>query len=285
MNMTMLLHPDAPTVEAIWGAVDVLPNATSFWDAATYAFTQYPDVVDQGLAGYGAIYPGNASTPSLFGVAWFGFNLTSTQVVQMLKPIEEHVNTTWPGEFVFSANVTNWQSFYAYWSANPDTGTPIGVDIVVGSRLLGRDALANPSLKKYLMAAGPSGGVNQYMIAGPGVHNKPLGFNSVSPAWRTAYSHTTTGVGWLPLNETMEQEMLLNLNGYVEAMTALAPKAGAYVNEADPFQVNYHEVFWGENYPRLLAIKRAIDPNDVFWCRFCVGNERWQEIGNELCRV
>jgi len=32
------------------------------------------------------------------------------------------------------------------------------------------------------------------------------------------------------------------------------------VNEADPFQANYHEVFWGENYPRLLAIKREIDP-------------------------
>ena len=58
----------------------------------------------------------------------------------------------------------------------------------------------------------------------------------------------------------MKQEMLSNLHGYVEAMTALAPNAGAYVNEADPFQANYHEVFWGENYPRLLAIKREIDP-------------------------
>lgn len=285
LNMTMLLHPDEPTTEVIWGAVDLLPNATNFWDAAIYAFTQYPDVIDQGLAGYGSIFPGNANTSSVFGVLWLGFNLTSAQIAEMLEPIEEYVKQTWPGEFAFSSNITNWSSFYAYWNANPDRSTPIGVDIVVGSRLLGREALSNPSLKEYFMAAGPPGGVNQDMIAGPGVHNKPLGLDSVSPAWRTAYSHTTTGVGWLPLNEAQEQEMLSNLNGYVEALTALAPDAGAYVNEADPFQANYHEVFWGENYPRLLAIKRAIDPDDVFWCRACVGNERWQEVGNELCQV
>jgi hypothetical protein len=43
--------------------------------------------------------------------------------------------------------------------------------------------------------------------------------------------------------------------------------------------------FGGANYPRLLAIKRAIDPEDVFWCRICVGNERWQEVEDVFCQV
>ncbi|CZR58382.1 related to isoamyl alcohol oxidase [Phialocephala subalpina] len=287
LNMTMLLYPDEPTTQFVWGAIDILPNTTNFWGAATWAFTQYPDLIDQGLAGDGSIVPGtpgNASKPSNFGVNWWGFNLTSSQIAEMLEPIEVYVNNTWPGEFVFGRNVTSWPSYYAYWKANPDNTTPIGVDLVLASRLLDRKALANTNLKEYLIAATPPSGLHQFLNAGPGVHNKPLGLNSVSPAWRTAYSHTLAATGWNPLNKTMEQQALSDLNGYIEALTALAP-TGAYVNEADPFQENYHEVFWGENYPRLLAIKRGIDPNDTFWCRVCVGNERWQEVGIKLCQV
>lgn len=282
LNMTMLLYPDKPTTEVVWGAVDLLPNATHFWDAAAWAFTQYPDLIDQGLAGDGYI---NASTPSGFGVIWRGFNLTEVQIAEMLEPIEVYISNTWPGEFVVVKNVTNWPSYYAFWKANPDQSTPIGADLVLGSRLLDRQALANPNLKESLMTSAPLGGLYQFLEAGPGVHNKLLGLDSVNPSWRTAYSHTLSGVEWAPLNETMKQQKLLSLNAYVEALTALAPNTGAYINEGYPFQANYHEVFWGENYPRLLAIKRAIDPDDVFWCRFCVGNERWQEVGNGLCQV
>jgi hypothetical protein len=83
----------------------------------------------------------------------------------------------------------------------------------------------------------------------------------------------------------METQQLGVLSNEVEALTELAPNTGAYVNEADPFQASYHEVFWGTNYPRLLAIKKKVDPDDVFWCRACVGNEGWEELGGLLCQV
>ena len=35
----------------------------------------------------------------------------------------------------------------------------------------------------------------------------------------------------------------------------------------------------------MKAIKRRVDPHDVFWCAPCVGNERWKEVGDRLCRV
>lgn len=117
------------------------------------------------------------------------------------------------------------------------------------------------------------------------MHSKPLSLNSVCPAWRTAYSHSVVGAGWYPFDTAMETQQLNLLNGYVEALTELAPNTGAYINEADPFQTNYHEVFWGVNYPRLLSIKKAVDPYDLFWCRACVGNEGWQEVGDQLCQV
>ena len=95
-----------------------------------------------------------------------------------------------------------------------------------------------------------------------------------------------TGVSWTALNETAkDQAQNLLTNTYVEALRVLAPGSGAYVNEADPYEPNFQQVFWGDNYPRLLDIKRLVDPGDVFWCTPCVGNERWEEVGNLLCRV
>lgn len=46
------------------------------------------------------------------------------------------------------------------------------------------------------------------------------------------------------------------------------------------------ETFWGDNYERLLEIKRSIDPDDVFWCTPCVGNDRWEQKENGmLCKL
>ncbi len=77
---------------------------------------------------------------------------------------------------------------------------------------------------------------------------------------------------------------------------------GAYINEvsvhharrrsmlirrcqADVYEPNWQETFWGDNYPRLLGLKRLVDPYDVLWCYPCVGSERWKEVGDRLCRV
>jgi hypothetical protein len=55
--------------------------------------------------------------------------------------------------------------------------------------------------------------------------------------------------------------------------------------QANPYEPNFQQSFWGDNYPRLLSIKREVDPWDVFWGLASVGNERWQMVGDALCRV
>ena len=51
------------------------------------------------------------------------------------------------------------------------------------------------------------------------------------------------------------------------------------------YQEDWQQTFWGENYDRLLEIKRAIDPDDVLWCHPCVGSEGWKEVDGRLCRA
>lgn len=67
-----------------------------------------------------------------------------------------------------------------------------------------------------------------------------------------------------------------------EAMAALlkvAPGAGAYVSESDYFQRDWQSAFWGENYPRLAAVKRRYDPDGLFFVHHGVGSEAWSADG------
>jgi len=60
----------------------------------------------------------------------------------------------------------------------------------------------------------------------------------------------------------------------------LTPGAGAYFNEADFFEPEFQENFWGaENYERLRGIKAVWDPTGLFYCHNCVGSEDWEEGG------
>lgn len=53
----------------------------------------------------------------------------------------------------------------------------------------------------------------------------------------------------------------------------LLPDAGAYMSEADYYDVDWQRRYWGSNYPRLLAAKRRYDPRNMFRGHHTVGSE------------
>ena len=69
----------------------------------------------------------------------------------------------------------------------------------------------------------------------------------------------------------------------MDAIRAVAPGAGSYLNEADYFEPDWQRTFWGDNYERLLQIKRKYDPDGLFFCHHCVGSEAWS--ANGMCRL
>jgi FAD/FMN-containing dehydrogenase len=59
----------------------------------------------------------------------------------------------------------------------------------------------------------------------------------------------------------------------------LVPSPGSYVSESDYFEKDWQRAFWGDNYPRLRAVKAKYDPNGLFFVHHGVGSEEWSADG------
>ena len=93
-------------------------------------------------------------------------------------------------------------------------------------------------------------------------------------------SSTALPRSWDPLNQTQFDQVTTTLRTEdAQILRDLAPDMGAYVSEADPTEPNWQDTFYGENYSRLLALKRRWDPRGVFWYKNAVGSELWEPKG------
>lgn len=69
------------------------------------------------------------------------------------------------------------------------------------------------------------------------------------------------------------------INDAMAVLRKLAPNAGSYVAESNFFEPDWQQSYWGENYARLLAVKRRYDPDGLFFVHHGVGSELWSADG------
>lgn len=113
------------------------------------------------------------------------------------------------------------------------------------------------------------------------------GNSSVNPAFRDALIHgdffdyggfgAAAGVSNNTVDTVASRQKAsrARFEAALDIVRAATPGSGAYVNEADPDEPNWQQSFWGAEYNRLLAVKRARDPWNVFWAPTTVGSEGW----------
>lgn len=109
----------------------------------------------------------------------------------------------------------------------------------------------------------------------------------MNPAWRDTLTHLIVVSGWQDgiswsLIEAIYEDITHNKT---EALRKLSPTTGAYLNEPDSYEPAWQQAFFGKHYARLKAIKETYDPENVLWCRRCVGSEALaEETDGTLCR-
>jgi len=235
-------------------------------------------------------------------------NATSVDFLRdRLQPILDEVKIMTKGNVISRGNYTLYPTYGDYLfppkkSAKPDVLKPAilkpddtswfpgqGRSKLLTSWLWNEKALQHPDLRSALQNSVDNGTLMwSDFTAGPGTHNPPHirgGGNAVNPAWRSAIVRPCSEMDWDAGDPSKLVERLETLKTFGTSLRSLDLSSGTYFNEADVQTVDYAHVFWGNNYPRLLEIKKNRDPDGLFWCRACVGSELWEEsTEGELCR-
>lgn len=117
--------------------------------------------------------------------------------------------------------------------------------------------------------------------------NVEAGSNSVLPAWRDTLFITNFG-RYVPNGEPwdgLSSEQTI-VNNWQTMLRDLTPDGGAYANEGTFNDATWKDDYYGAHYDRLLSIKRAYDPEGLFWAHTAVGSDaNWvPQPDGRLCR-
>lgn len=290
-----------PTTSISAQTLSIAPLADShipeFMAALVLVYSEYPDLNDAGLSGYGswavqsyAPVVGNFTTGYQHALAVFG--KSTDEARSSLSPLMSKLEQ-YNSSLVISSTYLSFPTYAIYYqtlSGNKMTaGNGNGA---VGSRLLDRTALTSSlvDLSEMLnITAGSPGQFTSTSVAlvGGGQVFVPDSSSGLNPSWRSSYVHNIVSRGWAVGTGGAIVQDISNDITYtkVGAMKKLAPNTGCYMNEADRSDPEYLQDFYGKSLLKLQEVKKEFDGGNVFYCPTCVGNERWVEDSNgRLCR-
>jgi len=207
-------------------------------------------------------------------------NRTKEEVQALVRPLEEKLKEL---NIPYNSTTTTYPTYYDGWKAliGQEGATAGGAS---GGRLIPRDTILNNANETSRVMRNVVNMIGPVLEMTIGASREVAGDpdNAVNPAWRDAVILVFTSGGQGSLAE--QQNVVTNVIGPM--LTDLTPDSGAYMNEADVNEPNFQQSFYGDNYERLLSIKRKYDPNDVFYAKTAVGSEFWQvKEGGKLCRA
>ncbi|KAF9076926.1 FAD-binding domain-containing protein [Rhodocollybia butyracea] len=213
---------------------------------------------------------GWGSHMTLSGLVSINPLLTLDQARESMQNITEYVQSQ-NGSVVIET-LPSWYAFFVKYVI--PSQSPIGIDGAIATRLIPASVFETQkgrnSLVEVISNAAPF--LLTISAVTPFLFNYTENSTSVTPAWRDSLWHVVLGDLW-SWNTTTEGTITAfeTLNNLTAALTDIAPNSGAYMNEANVYEPNYEQTFWGSNYPRLLAVKQKYDPEGLLDCWRCVG--------------
>ncbi|KAL5318438.1 hypothetical protein ACEPPN_013498 [Leptodophora sp. 'Broadleaf-Isolate-01'] len=304
-------HP-APT-SAVLGTLTLFANGTdnssiaAAWDAFAVNVAGIPDLMDAGLAGQMTVLSGSSSGGTLRAVHdLYGYNMTAETMSSIVAPLIAKINAEGAkanGSITLSfPTPREFSNFTTFFSAlNPESATGAsGALSMMSSRLLGREQLNNVPheqlvgyLQRALESQSDGRGIMIFgMQGGKGPASVPEDMRgALHSSWRTAYLHAIT-LGADIDAEAAPQTALASAAEWMNAKRETlwqewAPEMGSYMNEANPYNLNFKKDYYGSSYEGLVGIKKLYDPTESLFVLTGVESDGWDYNLNtgKLCRT
>ncbi|PGH12703.1 hypothetical protein AJ79_04063 [Helicocarpus griseus UAMH5409] len=272
----------------------------NFWQGVRYFFDYFIPFTDAGTYSYFFLMPAGPEDFLFLMQPFFAPQMSIEETETLLGPWFTQLADL---GITVQANFTHHSTFHAAWSSSFPLEVIDKRYNADGSRLFPRanwedketlDATFNAwktSIEKGIITI-------NFNIAPTLARGNFAGGdadNSVNPAWRETVMHSIQSISWAP---DLSPEEILEVrdsftNGDMQRWRDVSPGAGSYLGEADRIEPNFQQAFYGSHYERLLALKKKVDPWDVFWAATAVGSEGWEVVtenglpheNGRLCRV
>ncbi|KAL5334207.1 hypothetical protein BJX70DRAFT_405580 [Aspergillus crustosus] len=279
------------------------------WDALAETASLIPDLMDSGITGTIMAVAGDSAsaylgiTGKIAGagaiISLTSFNSTIAKMNATVNELASRISRAGHDHITIVPQVPSTNS---YWnSTKPDqlASQSSGASSMITSRLLGKRELSEierDDLRLYLqqiLLSADGGSMALFGLqGGQGTANTPEERRgSTHPAWRTAYAHFMTYGA--PVNTTADasEALAIGAEWYETNIEPVwrnwVPGGGSYANEGNVFNSNWKEDFYGENYDRLVEIKRKYDPTGSLFVWGGVESDLWDYDLHSglLCRV
>ncbi|KAJ9139009.1 FAD-binding domain-containing protein [Coniochaeta hoffmannii] len=287
LTATYKTHVDLPSSGVILNINQTYStNDTKlFWKGVT-SFHKYSNhFVDNGLYVYYVL--------GMFGMhlnvqPFAGFNKSSGEVTAIIQPFYSDLATMGLKYDVVTKSYPTFFDLYIDMFEDEQAGN----SALAGGWMFPHEDVAsnNDEIVAGLRNIFDSGGfvIGHMWNAGSGIDPSRWNDTSTNPRFRDASDFVITSLpiaGNAPAAERAAAQQKLTF-GLDEPLRKAAPHGASYVNENDPFQPNWQEHFWGDNYPRLASIKKKYDPEGVFYAVSTPGTEDWVQIESDtrLCK-
>jgi FAD/FMN-containing dehydrogenase len=282
-SMTVKVYPKMTFSGVTW-TITTGPDTNNtddvFWQAMYAYWRKFPDYADQGSYGYSDIFP-RGPAGSGAGYTWTmnpwlvpGMALADFQA--MVQPLLDEWTAL---GFDFTPVFFEHDNFYDAWTRHFPTESVANSNLRTASRLFPRANWANETLREAMFDAVRSvvedgSALIQYNMNPAQPQGSPDA--AANTHWRDAVWYGIMGASWadgLTQDQFEDVQKMITLDW----MARLRPYGpGGYLNEGDVMEPDFGDAFYGTNYPRLLQLKRQIDPYDVFWAPTAVGSDRWR---------
>ncbi|KAJ4309494.1 hypothetical protein N0V94_008902 [Neodidymelliopsis sp. IMI 364377] len=293
------VHPRIPVTASTWTVMtSETVSVDAFWKLVKFFWDSFPTYNEAKTYSYGNVMKLAPGAYMWNMSPFYATNKTIAEFEALVAPLYQKaaelniklVSNTTHYDTVYAANQATFATYNYYVGA---------AGAIPGSRLLPTENWADEQIRNQTFAAIQNAVENALMLNIYHQHtadDQNKGINSVNPAFRNLQSQVVvinsvtdmTPVGWKGADDALNNQIMGPLR-------EVSPAGGAYGNEANIGEPDWQQAFWGENYPRLLQVKKKYDPTELFYVHHGVGSEGWvvkdngivgvQSTDGPLCRV